>query len=237
MELDHVVHYVPDLGEAQRQYEALGFVMKDGGKHSYGTQNIVTRLRRSYIEPITIENWDLLRQKRPAWVYELLHEVINEGGGAISFGVSVDNIERIAEYLRVANIKFTLRSGSIRRFNGTMKTWKYILLDEGPSKWNPFIIDYGVSWEERAERYGERDQWTMSRIVIETLKPFEYGHWVARVFGKAAITIDRGVRVTIGSGSVDIVEGDAERITQVLFEESDAPTGDIYRLHYGVNPC
>ena len=72
MELDHVVHYIPDLEGARKQYNALGFEMRDGGKHSYGTQNIVTRLHRAYIEPICIENWDLLRAKRPQWVCDLL---------------------------------------------------------------------------------------------------------------------------------------------------------------------
>jgi hypothetical protein len=235
VELDHVVHYVQDLDTARSQYKELGFVTQEGGKHSYGTQNIVTRVHRGYIEPITIVDWDLLRERRPMSVFNLLHEVIAGGGGAISFGLAVRNIEHVARHLENEGMKFTLRQSSIQRHDGTQKSWKYILLDEGPSKWNPFIIDYGVPWEERASRYGTQDDWTISRIVIETEAPEEYGHWIARIVGSSATQIDGGVRVTIKNGDVDVVKGSAERITRVLFKESDAPVGHIQGLSYGVD--
>lgn len=235
MELDHVVHYVQDLDKARSQYQELGFVTQEGGKHSYGTQNIVTRVNRGYIEPITIVDWDLLRERRPMSMFNKLHEVITGGGGAISFGLSVSNIEQVAEHLQNEGMKFTLRESTIQRHDGTKKSWKYVILEEGPSKWNPFIIDYGVSWEERALRYGTKDYWTISRIVVETQAPEEHGHWVARIVGSSATPIEGGVRVSIRNGDVDVVRGSAERITRVLFKEFDAPVGHIQGLSYGVD--
>jgi hypothetical protein len=44
VQFDHLVHWVPDLDAAVRDYQALGFTVKPGGQHpQLGTHNAAWR--------------------------------------------------------------------------------------------------------------------------------------------------------------------------------------------------
>ena len=55
MQFDHLVHWVPSLDAAVRDYRALGFTVQPGGQHrGSGTYNAVWRLDTRYIELIAV---------------------------------------------------------------------------------------------------------------------------------------------------------------------------------------
>ena len=57
VKFDHLVHWVPDLDVAVRDYQALGFTVQRGGQHpQFGTHNAAWRLDTRYVELIAIRD-------------------------------------------------------------------------------------------------------------------------------------------------------------------------------------
>ncbi len=57
VKFDHLVHWVPDLDVAVRDYQALGFTVQRGGQHpQFGTHNAAWRLDTRYAELIAVRD-------------------------------------------------------------------------------------------------------------------------------------------------------------------------------------
>lgn len=114
--LDHVVVVVPDLAGAVALYEALGFVVAPGGRHSTGTHNALIGLADgTYIELVAFETPNPAHRWWPALAL---------GGGLVDVCLRSDAITEDCVRLERAGVPMGApRAMSRRRPDGVVVSW------------------------------------------------------------------------------------------------------------------
>jgi hypothetical protein len=237
---DHLVHWVPDLGAAVRDYRALGFTVQPGGQHpQFGTHNAAWRVDTRYIELIAVRDVAAAR----AWPdWPQIDATLHAGGGVLGFGVLVADVTETVASLRSRGISVgDAQAGSLRRADGSTKVWHGASLRDGPG-WAPFFINYGHPIGEWAARFREqgfpKDPWALHGVTVEVPDPAASAGWLADVLGLdvSPIGLD-AARVPLPGCAITFDRGPADRITAVTLTGPGAPTGSVAGLRYLDGPA
>lgn len=240
MRFDHLVHWVPDMEHAIGEYKRLGFAVIGPSQDSNrGSLNAAWWSGSAYVELVSIGDQDTFRANRTAKEYEDTRALLDAGGGAARFAIEVPDMTETVARLRTAG--FPIADPDVRAPvalpDGTSFSWTLGTIPDAPA-WGPFFISYHVSPGGRDPRPGRAtggpSPGLFRRILIETAEPETHGESLARVL--ALPTSPRGtdeLDVPLPGCVVTFSRGSAERITRVLLQEADAPTGEVARLRYG----
>jgi Glyoxalase-like domain len=182
VQFDHLVHWVPSLDAAVQGYPALGFTVQPGGSHSgSGTHNAAWRLDTRYIELIAVCDEPAARAGfGPGWPE--IDATLRAGGGALAFGVLVDDVAATVADLRSRGVRAgDPRAGSIRRTDGSTGVWHYAGLQDRP-RWAPFFINYGLRAGQWASRFPEqgfpKDPWALHGVTVQVRDPAASASWL-----------------------------------------------------------
>jgi catechol 2,3-dioxygenase-like lactoylglutathione lyase family enzyme len=235
VQFDHLVHWVPDLGAAMRDYQALGFTVQPGGEHpQFGTHNAVWRVDTRYIELIAVRD-EAVARAGPDWPE--IDVTLRAGGGVLGFGVLVADMTATVANLRSRGVPVgEPQSGSIRRADGSTSVWQGASLRDGPG-WAPFFINYRLPIDDWAARFREqgfpKDPWALHGVRVEVPDPAASAGWLADVFGLDVQGIGRdAARVPLPGCALTFARGPADRITAVSLTGPGAPTGSVAGLRY-----
>jgi hypothetical protein len=106
VQFDHLVHWVPDLDAAMRDYQALGFTVQRAGQHPQsGTHNAGWRLDTRYIELIAVRN-EAVARLVPGWPE--IDATLRAGGGVLGFGVLVADVTATVANLRSRDVPWVI---------------------------------------------------------------------------------------------------------------------------------
>jgi catechol 2,3-dioxygenase-like lactoylglutathione lyase family enzyme len=153
---DHAVIAVRDLTAAIQRYQALGFVVSPGGRHTgRGTHNAIIRFGLDYIELLSIYNKAELGA-RGLNGQALANFLERHEGGLVGYALATADIEQDAERLHHTGLEaegpFVMQR---LRPDGRQLSWR--LLVPGNVPWRrpwPFLIQWDtpdaerLSWEE-----------------------------------------------------------------------------------------
>jgi hypothetical protein len=237
VQFDHLVHWVPSLDAAVRGYRDLGFKVQPGGRHSgSGTHNAAWRLDTRYIELIAVCDEPAARAGFGAGWPEI-DATLRAGGGALAFGVLVDDVAATVADLRSRGVRAgDPRAGSIRRTDGSTGVWHYAGLQDRP-RWAPFFINYGLRVGQWAARFREqgfpKDPWALHGVTVQVRDPAASASWLGNVFALDAVHIGQDtVEVRLPGCAITFARGPADRITAVLLSGPGAPQGSVAGLRY-----
>ena len=182
VQFDHLVHLVPSLDAAVRDYRALGFTVQPGGRHpGSGTHNAAWRLDTRYIELLAVCDEPVARAGAgPGWPE--IEEMSRAGGGALAFGVLVDDMTATVADLRSRGVRVgDPQAGSIRPTDGSTGVWHHATLQDRP-RWAPFFINYGLpidQWTARSREQGfPKDPWALHGVTVQVLDPAVSARWL-----------------------------------------------------------
>jgi catechol 2,3-dioxygenase-like lactoylglutathione lyase family enzyme len=237
VQFDHVVHWVPSLDAAVRDYQALGFTVQPGGQHpGSGTYNAAWRLDTRYIELIAVCDEPVARAGiGPGWPE--IEATLRAGGGALAFGVLVDDVTATVADLRSRGIRVDdPQAGSIRRTDGSTGVWHYAALQDRPG-WAPFFINYGLpidQWTARSRDQGfPKDPWALHGVTVQVPDPAASASWLGNVFALDVARIGQdAAEVRLPGCAITFACGPADRITAVVLTGPGAPQGSVAGLRY-----
>lgn len=149
---DHTVIAVRNLDAAISTYQALGFDVSPGGRHTgLGTYNAIIRFGLDYIELLSVYDQVEAEQGRGLGGKALLDFFARQEGGLVGYALATDDIEQEAERFRSAGLQAEGPFGMQRmRPDGHLLSWS--LLVPGGVSWRrrwPFFIHWGISDEQR----------------------------------------------------------------------------------------
>jgi len=237
VQFDHLVHWVPDLDAAVRDYQALGFTVQRAGQHPHlGTHNAGWRLDTRYIELIAVRDEAVARASFGEH-WPALDATLRAGGGVGGFGVLVADLTATVANLRSRGVPVgDPQAGSIQRTDGSTSVWHGASLQEGP-RWAPFFINYGLPIDEWAARFAEqgfpKDPWALHGVTVEVPDPSASASWLADVFGLEVLRIGQdAAQVPLPGCAITFATGAADRITAVVLSGLGAPNGSVAGLCY-----
>jgi catechol 2,3-dioxygenase-like lactoylglutathione lyase family enzyme len=148
---DHAVIAVRDLAEAMRRYEALGFAVSPGGRHTgRGTENAIIRFGLDYLELIAV--YDEAELAGRGLNGQALAEFLEkQEGGLVGYALATGAIEQDAERFQqtglVAEGPFAMER---LRPDGRRLSWRLLVPESVPWRrpW-PFLIQWDASDAER----------------------------------------------------------------------------------------
>jgi len=154
--LDHIVIAVRDLDEAMRRFQALGFAVSPGGRHTgRGTHNAIIRFGLEYLELLSI--YDEAEIGARGLNGESLSEFLKQHeSGLIGYALATDDIAQDAERFEQTGLDAEGPFAMQRlRPDGRQLSWR--LLVPGGTSWRrpwPFLIHWDtpdaerLSWEQ-----------------------------------------------------------------------------------------
>ncbi len=237
MQFDHLVHWVPSLDTAVRNYQALGFTVQPGGQHpQFGTHNAAWRLDTRYVELIAVRDEAVAcAGLGPDWPQ--VDATLRAGGGAGAFGVLVADVAATVADLRSRGVPVDdPRAGSVRRADGSTGVWQSATLQHGP-RWAPFFINYGLPIDQWAARFRDqgfpKDPWSVHGVTVQVPDPAAGASWLGNVFGLDVVHIGQdAAEVRLPGCAMTFARGPADRITAVVLTGRGAPKGSVAGLHY-----
>lgn len=236
MRFDHLMHWVPDLDAAMKDYRALGFTIQPGGEHpGVGTHNAAWRIDARYVELIAVHDEGVARAGfGPAW--PTIDATLRAGGGALAFAVLVDDVTATAAQLRSRGVGVEdEQSGSIEQSDGTTASWALAFISEGPP-WAPFFINYGApinEWGASGEQELPVGPWSLDHIVVEVPDPVGSANWLADVLGlSVSQRAQDAVEVGLPGCTIDFAGGPANRPVGVVLAGARTPVGEVAGLRY-----
>lgn len=149
--IDHVVIAVRDLERAIRQYEALGFAVSPGGRHTgLGTYNAIIRFGLDYLELISIYDEHELGNRGLNGV-SLSEFLRQQEGGLVGYALATADIKEDAARFEQTGLEAEGPFAMQRlRPDGRQLFWR--LLVPGGTSWRrpwPFLIQWDASDNER----------------------------------------------------------------------------------------
>ncbi len=148
---DHAVIAVRDLDEAIRRYQALGFSVSSGGRHTgRGTHNAIIRFGLDYLELLSI--YDVAELGGRGLNGEALATFLaQQEGGLVGYALAAADIAQDAERLQQSGLEAEGPFAMQRlRPDGRQLSWR--LLVPGSVPWRrpwPFLIQWDTSDAER----------------------------------------------------------------------------------------
>ncbi len=242
VQFDHLVHWVPDLDAAVRDYRALGFRVQPGGQHpQFGTHNAAWRLDTRYIELIAVRDEAAARAGLgPDWPQ--IAATLGSGGGVGAFGILVADVAVTVADLRSRGVPVgDPQAGSVRRADGSAGVWQSAMLQHGP-RWAPFFINYGLPVDQWTTRFREQgfpeDPWSLQSVRVEVPDPAASASWLGDIAGLDVLPIAQdAAEVRLPGCAITFDRGPADRITAVVLTGRGAPSGPVAGLHYLVTGC
>ncbi|MDA3646740.1 VOC family protein [Saccharopolyspora indica] len=211
VEFDHLLHWVPDVGAAAREYAAAGFPAHVNEPLS-GFQNAGWRLDERYVEILTVVDEEAFETSPYAPAWELLRPAVAAvgGGGALTFAVTVPDAAATAERLRGLGHRVVEAPVSFGELG-----FLEVFAPDTPS-WAPFFITYDPPREQLLAQAGpdafDPGPHDLEALVVETPDPERDAHWLGELLDIPAT----GAEVPLPGARVVFDEGPAERITGVL---------------------
>ena len=149
--IDHVVIAVRDLEEAMRRYQALGFAVSPGGRHTgLGTYNAIIRFGLDYLELISIYDERELGARGLNGV-SLAEFLRKQEGGLVGYALATADIEEDAGRFERTGLEAEGPFAMQRlRPDGRQLSWR--LLVPGGTSWRqpwPFLIHWDAPDDER----------------------------------------------------------------------------------------
>ncbi len=146
LQLDHVVHVVPDLDQAVARFRELGFHVAPGGQHpNWGTHNALIFFDLNYIELVAVRD---PQTAAAADFGQIVRGRLARGEGPETACLRTDRIAEVAEAMRSRDVPVSGPSpGSRRRPDGSVVRWQGAF---PPQPW-PFLIQWGEAEEARRQ--------------------------------------------------------------------------------------
>ncbi len=148
---DHAVIAVRDLAEAIRRYQALGFVVSPGGRHTgRGTENAIIRFGLDYLELIAI--YDEAELAGRGLNGQALAEFLaKQEGGLVGYALATADIAQDAErFQRIGLMAEGPFAMERLRPDGRRLSWRLLVPESVPWRrpW-PFLIQWDAPDAER----------------------------------------------------------------------------------------
>jgi catechol 2,3-dioxygenase-like lactoylglutathione lyase family enzyme len=237
VQFDHLMHWVPSLDAAVADYQALGFTVQPGGHHpGSGTHNAAWRLDTRYIELIAVCDEAAAHVDiGPGWPE--IDATLRAGGGALAYGVLVDDVAATVAELRARGIPVDdPQAGSIERTDGSTGAWHAASLQDGPA-WAPFFINYGSPIDQWTARFREqgfpKDPWALHGVTVQVPDPAARANWLGNVFDLDVVHFGQdATEVPLPGCTIAFARGPANRITTVALTGPGAPKGAVAGLRY-----
>ena len=237
MHFDHLMHWVPDLEAAIARCTELGFPPQRGGRIGDHLHNGVWLGRKlEYVELISVVDLEAWRHGPRGPIAASREAAMLAGGGALQFAFEVDDVAAVvADVRRRGVVMRDPAAGSIRYPSGNTAAWETAWVDEGPG-WRPFFIRYPTP---RGDRLAIRQlqqpppsDWSFRAVVLETPDPPAAAAWLARLLGVGSVLVDGAPQVAAFGCAVRFTSGPADRITQIVFDGTQGPVGDVFGVRY-----
>src|SRR5579875_3726788 len=176
---DHSVIAVRDLDAAISTYQALGFAVSPGGRHTgLGTYNAIIRFGLDYLELLSVYDRVEAEQGRGLAGKALLDFFAQREGGLVGYALATDAIQQEAERFRSAGLGAAEPFAMQRmRPDGHLLSWS--LLVPGGVSWRqrwPFFIHWDLSdeqrlaWEKPGAHANGVVRWTSIAIGVHDLE-------------------------------------------------------------------
>lgn len=208
MRLDHVSYAVApqELADTvQRLGALLGSTFVDGGKHpGFGTRNFILPVANGmYVEVVTTLDHPSTEQSVFAQAVKRRYE---EGGGWLSWVISVDDISTIEK-----NLGRSAASGHRRRPDGFDLQWKQIgVKDVLTNPELPFFIQWLTSSSEHPSRNSSALKISSLSLAGSETTLYEY---LGKDFSLTGVELDWITSEDLGLMSVNFVLPDGRTIT------------------------
>jgi hypothetical protein len=153
---DHAVIAVQKLDIAIAQYEALGFEVSLGGKHTgRGTRNAIVRFGPDYLELLEVLDRSMARDSN-AHGPELVDFLERGHSGLVGFGMASDDLDDEARGLKANGIAVEgPYAMERRRPDGKVLTWRLVVPNGRPwFQYWPFLIQWDLL--EQSAQEGRR---------------------------------------------------------------------------------
>lgn len=210
--IDHIVIVVSDLAAAASDYERLGFTVVPGGRHPFGTHNVLISFADSaYIEIIAFyrENPDH-RWWKP----------LQKGEGLVDFCMRTDDLAGDTARLREAGVAIDDPvPWSRARPDGYQLRWLLAIAREPHRGVAPFLIQDETPREERVPQRFEHKNGAAGigtvTVAVEDLTAVQ--EWYRGALGGSASPVRRndlqagGVRFKIGPHLLDFLQPGASQ--------------------------
>ena len=154
---DHIIYFSEDPRAMKDYYQHQGFHTVTGGTHDiWGTHNTLLHCGLSYIEFLGIKNRQTFERYNEDHVdYTLMSSIYKENyrEGMHNFALRTTDIEALSASLEKSGFEIdgphTFRR---EKENGEVISWKLLFIKDNKTNVPmPFIIDWGMSDEERLE--------------------------------------------------------------------------------------
>ncbi|MFH8410300.1 VOC family protein [Streptomyces sp. NPDC018019] len=230
---DHLLHCVPDVAAAVRDYTAAGLPAHTNPVHE-GFQNGAWRLDDRYIEILTIVDHAVYAPspfgRATAGWQARIDGLVAAGGGPLNFAVHVADTGATAERLRRAGHEVEVHDFSFQEGRVTFR--EAILTSPGVPPWAPFFItvraDPALRREHEAAGRIDRGAFDLAGFLIETPDPRRAAGWLSAVTGVP--TDAGGTVVPLEGGAAHFTAGPADRITTLLLTGDQPPHTEIAGL-------
>lgn len=227
---DHTVHYVNDIEQPIKIFEANGLHAFLGGSHTkWGTYNSLSYFGLDYIEFLGVENEELARSvKEPNQVVKDSVKFLPKQEVLSRVAIRTDDIEAVVARLQEHNIDVSpIMDGSRHNAQGQLIEWKMATIAGNFQGLDyPFVIQWGQSDENREESLKEAGaikehptgEVTVKEAVFQVSNPVEVAtHW-KEIFGLELEKDENKASLTIGNRRFVFQKGEANALKQLVFE-------------------
>ncbi|KAA6213185.1 VOC family protein [Streptomyces albofaciens JCM 4342] len=230
---DHLLHCVPDVAAAVREYTAAGLPAHTNPVHE-GFQNGAWRLDDRYVEILTVVDRAAYAPspfgRATAGWQPRIDALVAAGGGPLNFAVHVTDTAATAERLRRAGHRVDLHDFSFQEGRVTFR--EAMLTDDDTPPWAPFFItcriDPALRREHEASGRINRGAFDLAGFLVETPDPRGAAAWLGTLIG---VPLDAGGTVVpLDGGAVHFTAGPADRITTLLLTGDRPPRTEIAGL-------
>lgn len=233
---DHIVHYINDLDEAVRTFKDHGLIAFKGGSHKeWGTYNALSYFGLTYIEFLSLEDRELAERidspnvvVRDALTTLPDHEVMSR------VALRTEDIEATADRLKSHGLELSpILDGKRLDTRGHLIEWRmFTIAGDFQGLAYPFVIQWKGGDAHRLEdltrsgiirQHPAGDVEIRSAVFTVSDPSAVAAHWQI-LFGLSVAGTDagHGVELSIGDKSFLFKQGDAERLTQLIFH-TEAP--------------
>jgi hypothetical protein len=205
--IDHLVVVVPDLDQAIRNYQALGFSVVPGGRHPIGTHNaLIAFADGAYLELLAF------REPNPThrwWT------ALQQGGGLADFCMRTDDVEGDRRAFARAGVDLDEPWPLSRvRPDGYTVRWRLAIPRGASAGVAPFLIVDETPLDERVPKLRRHDNGATGiaslTLAVEAPRLAEVCGSYRTVLG-AGEPVERddlearGVRFTVGTHAIEVV--------------------------------
>ncbi|MFH8344216.1 VOC family protein [Streptomyces sp. NPDC018045] len=230
---DHLLHCVPDVPDAVRDYTAAGLPAHTNPVHE-GFRNGAWRLDDRYVEILTVVDRAVYASsafgRATAGWQPRIDALLAAGGGPLNFAVHVTDTAATAERLRRAGHDVEVHDFSFQEGRVTFR--EAILTGPGVPPWAPFFLtvhaDPALRREHEASGRVDRGAFDLAGLLVETADPHGAAAWLAALTGVPVDTA--GTVVPLEGGRVHFTAGPADRITTMLLTGDRPPRTEIAGL-------